>query len=169
LRELLRAVEPVSLSERQRTSRATQLTSLTTLGDFAVPDAPRRHEMAALVTDALGADSTKREAARTALTAEFARWRELPARLAALADRAPLVHDADGVAADLAALGAAGDEALAYLANGSAAPADWADAKRALLDQAAKSKNLLRVAEVDALRTLITAAATGGSPRPEGP
>lgn len=165
LRELLRWVEPVSLGERQRASRATQLTSLTTLGDIASPDVPARHGLAGLVSRVLG-DSPGREADRALLRDAFQRWRALPAELALLAEHAPLVHNADAVGADLAALGVAGEEALSYLAQGAAPPPEWSEARRALLDQAARPKSLLRVAVVEALRALITAAAGSANPAP---
>jgi hexosaminidase len=163
LRELLRWVEPVSLGERQRTSRATQLTALSALGDIATPDVPARHDFAGLVSRALR-DSPGREADRAALRAAFERWRALPEQLARLVQTAPQVHDADGVAADLAALGAAGEQALSYLAQGAAPPAEWSATQGPLLDQAARAKGLLRIAVVDAMRTLLMAAASGGRP-----
>jgi hexosaminidase len=165
LRALLRFVEPVSLGERQRTSRATQLTALTTLGDIATPDAFARHDFPKLVAAVLG-DAANRKASRQQLASAFQSWRELPARIAPLAEHAPQIHDADGVAADLAALGETGEEALSFLAQSAAPPPDWLEAKRVMLDQAAKSKGLLRIAVIDAMRTLVGAAANGGRPAP---
>ncbi len=165
LRALLRLVEPLSLGERQRTSRATQLTSLTALGDIATPDAPARHDLPKLVAAALS-DSESRGIARDLLASEFKNWRELPTRIAPLAEHAPQIHDADGLCADLAALGATGEEALSYLTDGTAPPPEWLEARRALLDQAAKPKGLLRLAVIDAMRTLVAAAANGGKPAP---
>lgn len=159
LRELMRLVEPLSLGERQRASRATQLTSLTSFGDIAVPDAPVRRQLARLVAGALG-NGPERDAARQALAAEFKRWRGLPAALAALAEQAPRVHDADDAATDLATLGETGEQVLTYLSQGVSPPQEWLDAKRALLDQAAKPKGLLRLAVVDAMKPLIVPAQT---------
>lgn len=74
------------------------------------------------------------------------------------ANAAPQLADIEGVAADLAELGAAGQEALAFLGEGKPAPAEWRSAKLALLERAAAPKGLLRLAVVPAFRELIVAA-----------
>ncbi|HEV8385364.1 MAG TPA: family 20 glycosylhydrolase [Candidatus Acidoferrales bacterium] len=160
LRALLRLVEPLSLGQRQRARRANQLTPLTSPGDIAAPDAPMRREFTALAGSVL-LDSSRDAGKRQALAREFQRWQELGASLALLAKTSPQLQDVEGVAADLADIGAAGQEALTFLAEGNTAPAEWTAAKLAALDRAATPKGLLRLAVVPALRQLVVTA--GGS------
>jgi hexosaminidase len=163
LRELLRLVEPLSLGQRQRSRRATQLTSLTALGDIASPDAPVRRELAAWIAAFLR-DAVHDQTSRQALAREFQHWQELGAALARIAASSPQLQDTQGVAANLSELGAAGQEALAMLGEGKSATTEWTAAKIALLDRAAAPQGLLRLAVVPALRQLIVAA--GGSAVP---
>jgi hexosaminidase len=163
LRELLRLVEPLSLGQRQRARRASQLTPLTTLGDIASPDAPARRELAAWIAAFLR-DPARDQRSRQALAREFQHWQELGAVLAPLAVSSPQLQDAQGVAANLVELGAAGQEALALLGEGKTATTEWTAAKIALLDRAAAHQGLLRLAVVPPLRALIVAA--GGAAVP---
>ncbi|MBI3662315.1 MAG: family 20 glycosylhydrolase [Acidobacteria bacterium] len=162
LRALLRLVEPLSLGQRMRARRATQLTPLTSLGDIACPDAPARRELAALVAAFLRT-APRDPASGEALAREFRAWVELGRSLAAMAERAPLLRDAEGLAADLAELGAAGQEALTFLSEGKTSPKEWTASKLALLDRAAAHKGFLRLAVVSSLRQLIVAAGSSGS------
>jgi hexosaminidase len=163
LRDLLRLVEPLSLGQRQRARRATQLTPLTTLGDIASPDAPVRRELAALIAAFLR-DPAHDQNSRQALAREFQHWQELGAVLARLVASSPQLQDAQGVAANLAALSVAGQEVLTLLTEGKTPPKEWSAEKLALLDRAAAPQGLLRLAVVPPLRTLIAAA--GGSAVP---
>ncbi|MBI3484790.1 MAG: family 20 glycosylhydrolase, partial [Acidobacteria bacterium] len=165
LRNLLRLVEPLSLGQRMRARRATQLTPLTSLGDIASPDAPARRELAALVAAFLR-DAAHDQSNRQALAREFQRWQELGAVLARLAASSPQLQDAEGVAANLVELGAAGQEALTLFAEGKAPPREWTAAKLALLDRAAAPQGLLRLAVVPPLRALIVAAGNTVMPGP---
>ncbi len=163
LRDLLRLVEPLSLGQRQRTRRASQLTSLTALGDIASPDAPIRRELAALIAVFLR-DAAHDQNSRQALAREFQHWQELGAVLSRLAASSPQLQDAQGVAANLVELGAAGQEALAMLGEGKTASTEWTAAKIALLERAAAHQGLLRLAVVPPFRALVIAA--GGSTMP---
>ncbi len=165
LRALLRLVEPLSLGQRQRARRATQLTSLTSLGDIASPDALARREIAALVTAFLR-DPAREQSSRQALAREFQRWQELGITLSRLAASSPQLQDVEGVAADLSELGAAGQEALTLLSEGKTPSNEWTAGTRALLDRAAAPKGLLRLAIVPPLRQLIAAAGGSAIPGP---
>ncbi len=160
LRALLRLAEPLSLGQRQRARRANQTTPLISPGDIVAPDAPARRAFTALAGSVL-LDSSRDANKRQALAREFQRWQDLGLALAQLAKNAPQLQDIEGVATDLAELGAAGQEALTYFAEGKSAPADWTATKIALLDRAAAHKGLLHLAVVPALRQLIVTA--GGS------
>ena len=162
LQAVLAVASPVSLGGRHFASPAMQYIPLTTLSEAAVPDPPAAREVTAEV-QALLADAPRYGANREGLVRAFRGWRDAVPQLAALAERSPLVGDALPVARDLADLGAAGMEALAYLADGTAPPPAWVADRAALLARAALVHANLRLMVVPALHDLITAAA---APRP---
>jgi hypothetical protein len=69
-----------------------------------------------------------------------------------------MVNDVLPVAMDLAGLGQAGLEALAYLEAGTAAPQSWVADRTALIARATQPKDNLRLTIVPALRDLVAAA-----------
>ncbi len=162
LQSVLAVASPVSLGGRRFTGQAMQFIPLTTLSEAAVPDPPAAREVAAEVKAVL-ADAPRYGAYRESLARVFRGWRDAAPELAALAERSPMVSEALPVARDLADLGAAGLEALAYLADGTAAPPAWVVDRTALLARAALVKANLRLMVVPALHDLIVAAA---APRP---
>jgi hypothetical protein len=78
--------------------------------------------------------------------------------LARLSQTAPAFRDAEGTANDLSDLGVAGLEALDFITNKRSPPPDWIQRQSALMDRAKITKGVLRVAVVDAVQQLITAA-----------
>jgi len=60
---------------------------------------------------------------------------------------------------DLAALGNAGLEAVAYLSRNEAAPKEWFEAKQVALDEARKPKAALEFPAIVSIRALVVAAA----------
>lgn len=162
LRELMRLVEALSLGQRMRASRPIQSTPLTRPGDIAAPEAPAQRALDAMVDVLLG-DPSRSAAYSDSLRSEFASWREMSTAIGLLADRAPLVGHADSAAAIIAELGATGDEALAYLADGAAASVEWAAAARSLLERADEPVGLLVIGVVPAIRRLVDAAAQGAA------
>jgi hexosaminidase len=157
LAALLSLTEPLALGPRMRTRRPTQQTPLTAPGDIVRPDAQARRAIERMV-DSLLRDAPRYLAYRDSLAQRFAQWRALAPQVAALAARSPEIRGADSVAADLAELGAAGEEALRYLSEGASAPQEWLASKLAVADRAAVPKGLLKLTVVSAVRTLIIAA-----------
>ncbi|HEX3471439.1 MAG TPA: hypothetical protein VHT28_09665, partial [Silvibacterium sp.] len=98
------------------------------------------------------------EAARTQLAATFESWIAAGPKAQALMAAAPLLQDPEPRAQQLAELGMAGLEALQYLEKHEAAPAGWAQAKRAVIDQAAKPVGLVRFTVLEPLGDLVKAA-----------
>lgn len=158
LRALLRFIEPQdAISRFDEPDHPDRLTPLISLRDIALPDAAGRREVGAMV-DAFLHDAPNYSASRADLEREFTEWRGMPAALDALSAHAPLVRDAGPVAAKLAAVGAAGQEALGYLTRGETPPQAWVQSQLALLDDAAKPHAHLRVAVTPAVRQLVLAA-----------
>lgn len=157
VRDFAGLVEPLRLGLRQDERRPDQLAPLTALGDIVVADPPAARQFAALV-DTFLQDAPHFAASRGELTKELAEWRAMKPAITALADRAPVFHDAEGGASDLAELGIAGEEAIRFLANGISPSPEWTQRQTLLLERAAKPKGLLRIAVLDAVRQLIMAA-----------
>jgi hexosaminidase len=158
LEVLLGVAAPTSLGMHRFASQTLmQYIPLTTLSDAAQPDPAAGREVADEVK-ALLADAPRYGAYRGELQRTFGEWREAGQAIAAEAQRSPLVNDVLPVAMDLAGLGEAGLEAIAYLSAGTTAPPSWVADRTALLARAAQPKANLRLTVVPALRDLIAAA-----------
>jgi hexosaminidase len=159
LGELAGLLEPVTLGQRMRLDRATQRTPLNALADVVVPDPAPARALSTLAAH-LVADSAADGGAvvlRDSLERVFASWRTLPGALARMGDGSPLLAGADSAADLLAALGATGSQALAYLTSGDTPPADWTMASLQLLDRARAPVGLFRIAALPAVRALVLA------------
>jgi hexosaminidase len=157
VRDFIGLLQPLRLGLRQDERRPTQLTPLTALGDIVVSDPPAARRFAAQV-DTLLQEKAHDAALREQLINEMKEWQMMKPAIVALADRAPVFHDAAGAASDLAELGAAGEEAIRLLADGTSPSMEWTQQQESLLDRADKPKELLRVAVLDAVRKLVMAA-----------
>jgi hypothetical protein len=147
-------VEPLRLGAYREQHPIDQLTPLVALGDIAVADPPAARRLAGKITAFLQGDA----GLQRDLVDEFRSWQELKPALANLSRTAPAFGDAAGTATDLGELGLAGQEALAFITGKKSPPQDWVRRQAALLDHARIAKGVLRVAVVDALQQLITAA-----------
>lgn len=156
LAEFLEYAQPAYFGERSQLQQTTQLTPLTHLVDAAVSDPLSRWRIGALV-DSLLADP-RHAAGRPQLAAMFEEWGRLLPRLQAAADSSPLVAEAFPAADVLAALGAAGLDALAFLGDGAVPPDGWLARVSPLLDGADRPLGLLRLPFAPALRRLVVAA-----------
>ena len=158
LEVLLGVASPTSLGMHRFASQTLmQYIPLTALSDAAVPDPAGGREVANEIK-ALLADAPRYGAYRGELERTFSDWRDAGQAIAAEAQRSPLVSDVLPVAMDLAGLGQAGLEALAYLAAGTPAPQSWVTDRTALIARAAQPKANLRLTVVPAVRDLIAAA-----------
>ena len=150
-------VEPLRLGAREEARQASQLTPLVALGDIAIADPPAARVFSKKVNGLLR-DAPQHRNFHDELVQEFRSWRELKPAMDKLVQTAPLFHDAEGTAADLADLGISGEEAIGFLATGTAPPLEWTQRQALLLDRARTSKGLLRIAVLDAMQQLVTAA-----------
>jgi hexosaminidase len=162
LEVLLGVASPTSLGmHRFASQELMQYIPLTTLSDAALPDPAGGREVAAEVR-ALLADAPRYGAYHGDLVRSFGEWRDAGLAIAALAQHSPMVAEVLPVARDLADLGNAGLEALAYLEAGTTAPQAWITDRTALIARAAQPKANLRLTVVQALQGLVAAA---GAPR----
>jgi hexosaminidase len=158
LKTLVSVVEPVKEYRRNRERKATLLSPLTRLIDASRPDSEAGRRFARLV-DGLLADAPSFQRNQLSIKATLSEWRDVRPALDALIDRAPILREAEQLPRDLAEMGNAGLEALAYLSADVAPPAGWREARLATLEQAAKPKAEVEFAIIGPLRKLIILAA----------
>ncbi len=157
LHTLVSVVEPVKEYRRYQQRPQTMLSPLTGLVDAARPDSDAARRFHALV-EGLLSDAPRFASHSEELRRMLTAWRDAGPELEAMIDASPALHEARPLAADLAALGSAGLEALSYLSRGVAPPAEWRDARLASVEQAAKPKAALEFVVVTGVRQLVVAA-----------
>jgi hexosaminidase len=155
LHDLLYVTMPVTFRDRVRLQGPTQLTPLTRLVDAARPDPWARSQMNRLAAQ-VARDPKGAAEARGELRRMLTSWKPLAAQVTALADSLPLARDGIQAARALGQLADIGLGALDRGATGGAS-AGWRDSSRVALDSLAKPQGLLRLAGVEAVRTLVEA------------
>ncbi|HWS87934.1 MAG TPA: family 20 glycosylhydrolase [Pyrinomonadaceae bacterium] len=158
LETLAGALATKPIWERERIRPITQQTPLTRLVDAAVPDAAPAREFASAVNSLLE-DAPRFRSRRERVRELLERWRAAHAPLRVMADRSPLMRDAEPLARDLSELSAAGLEALEYLVGGPAPPAAWREERLALVERVAQKKTEVGLAPLPAVKLLVVAAA----------
>lgn len=158
LKTLVSIIEPVKDYRRNRERKATLLTPLTRLVDAARPDSESGRRFTTLV-DGLLADAPMFQRRQETIKAMLTEWRDVRPALEVMIDRSPILREAEQLPRDLAEIGAAGLEALAYLNADTAPPDGWREARLAMLEQAAKPKAEVEFVIISAVRKLIVLAA----------
>jgi hexosaminidase len=149
-REALAPVEPTSLSPMNRLVDAVPLES-----DVA-------YHFGELVDQFLAANC-RDSAAEARLRAQLTQWRDNDAKLQPLAQRSFLVREVAQNSKDLSALGAAGLDALDFIAKGGGAPADWKAQQLTAIAEIQKPKAQLLMMPAPVVQKLVEAAAAGGT------
>jgi hexosaminidase len=158
LKLLASLVEPVKEYRRNQQRPATMLTPLTGLVDAARPDSEAARQFSKWV-DGFLSDAPRFQLHASDLRATLMRWRNSELTLKPLMERSPALHEAKELAHDLARLGDAGLEALTYISTNEVPTTQWLEAKRAVLDEAAKPKgSALEFPMLVSLKTLVIAA-----------
>jgi hexosaminidase len=146
-------LEPVKEYSREEARNYTSLTPLNRLVDATRPESDAAREFASLV-DQLGSQKSK-------IREQLMLWRDNKDKVLPMMQASALLQEDIPLAEDVAALAAAGLEAMDYIESRRPAPVAWAAEKRALLERAAKPSAELLIMIVPAIRTLVEAAATG--------
>jgi hexosaminidase len=157
LNTLVSVLEPVKEYRRGQLRPATMLSPLTGLVDAVRADSEVGRQFATMV-DGLLTDAPRFQLYRQGLVELMTRWRNSATMLNTMIDKSPALDEARPLASDLSQIGATGLEALTYISEGVTPPAQWREAKLALLDQAAKPKAALEFAVIAPLRELVIAA-----------
>jgi hexosaminidase len=158
LKTLVSVVEPVKEYHRSQAHPATMLSPLTRLIDAATPDSRAAREFDRLV-DGLLSDAPLFRPNREQIKAVLARWRDVRPSLEVTIDRSPVLHEAEQLPRDLSDIGAAGLEALEYLAAEVTPPVEWRTAKLAKLEEVSKPKAEVEFAIIAPVRKLIILSA----------
>src|SRR5262249_21025771 len=124
LKTLVAVIEPVKDYRRNQERKATLLTPLTRLVDAARPDSAAGRHLRGMV-DGLLSDAPAFRRNQEEIKAMLAEWRDVRPALVAMIDRSPILREAEQLPRDLAEIGAAGLEALAYLDADVAPPDGW--------------------------------------------
>jgi hexosaminidase len=151
-------VEPLKGLGRSDVLQITQQTPLTRIVDVAGADSRPAREFATMV-DGLLADAPRFQVYREGVRNLLEEWRKVHPAVYVMADTSPVMRDAEPLARDLADLSGAGLEALAYLSQGAAPPAEWRDEKLALIERVSTTKREVEFPILPILRQLVTAAA----------
>jgi hexosaminidase len=155
--ETLTGVLTPAFFRREHVRPITQMTPLTRLVDAASPDSRVVREFAAAVS-ALLDDAPRFESRRERVRSALADWYGLYPAVRVMADRSPVMRDAEPLAGELSEMSAAGLEALHYLSSNVAPPLLWREEKLALLDRIAKTQREIDFAIIPSLKRLVFAA-----------
>lgn len=157
LRTLASIIEPVKEYRRYQMRPQTMLSPLTGLVDAARPDSEMARRFAANV-DAFLSDAPRFALYRSNIDHTLDEWRSAALALGPMIDGSPALQEARPLANNLSDIVEAGQEAMARLAAGDSASAEWRDAQLAKLDEAAKPKAALEFVVVTSVRKLVIAA-----------
>ena len=151
LKTLDNVLEPVKGYARERMRHYTSLTPLNRLVDATPPESDVARELAGWIEDW----SDHRQQIREG----FTRWRDNQTALIPQMQAHELLKEDIPLAGEVSALAGIGLEALDDLESGKPAPAAWASAQSAFLDEAAKPKAELTIAIVPSIQKLVDTAA----------
>jgi len=151
-------VEPVKEYSREEMRQYDSFTPLNRMVDASRPESDVAREFASLIDRALagGADASS---SREQLRHWLALWRDNKTALAGSLEDSFLLQELIPLSQDLTALGAAGLDALDYLATGQKPDASWVKMQRAFLDRAKRPRAELLLVIAPQVERLVEAAA----------
>jgi hexosaminidase len=147
--------------EREQTQKYTQFTPLNRLVDSTHPESQVGRTFADLTNSLLAGKATAADKAQ--LRSILVAWRDNDARLEPVFQSSFLLSDVAPSSHDLAALGAAGLQALDYLDSHSPSPESWRAQQLTLIEQASKPHGEVSLVGVPSVRKLVEASGQAGS------
>jgi hexosaminidase len=157
LKTLAGVVEPLKVLGRSNVYPITQMTPLTRLVDVAGPDS-RASRRFSLMVEALLGDAPRFSVYREEIENLLSEWHRVHPTIYAMADRSPVMREAEPLALELSQMSAAALEAIGYLAAGVAPPDGWRTEKLALIETVSKTKSELEFPILPTVRRLVIAA-----------
>ncbi|MEO6589898.1 MAG: family 20 glycosylhydrolase [Pyrinomonadaceae bacterium] len=156
LQTLVSVIEPVKEYRRYQQRKQNMLDPLTGLVDAAQADAKGARDFNKIIAEMIAKNDFSANSEKLKMT--LTDWRDAGAKLEAVIQTSPALHEAKQLAADLQNLGEIGLEAFSYIEKNSAPNAEWRDAKLKMLDEIAKPKAALEFQVVENTKQLVNAA-----------
>ena len=157
--KLAGALEPVKGYARDAGRRYKSSTPLNRMVDATPAESDAARQFSQAVDALVAGDRTAREAVGRRL----AEWRDQHGALEPVFTASALGAEVEPLSRDVAALAAAGLEALGYVESGQPAPQAWTDAQSQLLERARLPRVELLIAILDPVRKLVEAAGRRGA------
>ncbi|HEY0321784.1 MAG TPA: family 20 glycosylhydrolase [Pyrinomonadaceae bacterium] len=157
LKTLVSVVEPLKGLGREKIRPTTQQTPLTRIVDVAGADSRAAREFASMLNELLD-DAPRFRRDRDRIQSTLNEWRKVHPAIYAVADKAPIMSEAEPLARDLSELSAAALEAVGYLSEGVTPPDQWRDEKLALIERISKLQSEVEFAILPSVKLLVTAA-----------
>ena len=157
LKTLAGVLEPLKVLGRANVHPITQMTPLTRLVDVAGPDS-RAARRFSLMVEALLSDAPRFSVYREEIENLLSEWHRVHPTIYAMADRSPVMREAEPLALELSQMSAAALEALGYLSAGVAPHDGWRAEKLALIEEVSKTKSELEFPILPTVRRLVIAA-----------
>jgi hexosaminidase len=157
--KLAGALEPVKGYARDAGRRYKSSTPLNRMVDATPAESDAARQFSQAVDALVAGDRTAREAVGRRL----AEWRDQHGALEPVFTASALGAEVEPLSRDVAALAAAGLEALVYVESGQPAPQAWTDAQSQLLERARLPRVELLIAILDPVRKLVEAAGRRGA------
>lgn len=157
LKTLAGVVEPLKVLGRERVNPITQMTPLTRLVDVAGPDSRAARQFSSMVEALLG-DAPRFSLYREGIENLLVEWHKVHPTIYAMADKSPVMREAEPLARDLSEMSAAALQALGYLSHGVAPHDGWRDEKLSLIEKVFKTKSEVEFPILPTVRQLVIAA-----------
>jgi len=157
--KLAAALEPVKGYARDAGRRYKSSTPLNRMVDATPAESDAARQFSQAVDALVAGDRTAREAVGRRL----AEWRDQHGALEPVFAASALGAEVEPLSRDVAAVAAAGLEALVYIESGQPAPQAWTGAQSQLLERARLPRAELLIVILDPVRKLVEAAGRGGA------
>ena len=157
LKTLVGVLEGLKGLRRETINPITQQTPLTRLVDVAGADSRASRRFSTMV-EGLLADAPRFNANRDSLRALLLEWHKVHPAVYVMADKSPVMREAEPLARDLSELSATALEALEYLFERVEPPREWLDEKLALIERVGKNRSEMEFPILPSVRRLVIAA-----------
>jgi hexosaminidase len=157
LKTLVSVLEGLKGLRRETINQITQQTPLTRLVDVAGADSRASRRFSSMVEELLG-DAPRFSSNHDSLRSLLLEWYRVHPTIYVMADKSPIMREAEPLAKDLSELSAAALEAVEYLSEGVEPPREWRDEKLALIEKVGKNRSEMEFPILPTVRRLVIAA-----------
>ncbi|HEV7844261.1 MAG TPA: family 20 glycosylhydrolase, partial [Pyrinomonadaceae bacterium] len=157
LKTLVGVIEPLKVLKRENINPITQMTPLTRLVDVAGADSRAARQFSSMIEGML-ADAPRFSIYHDSIRGLLIEWRKVHPAIYVMADKSPIMREAEPLAKDLSELSDAALEAIEYLSQRVEPPREWRDEKLTLIEKVGKTKSEVEFPILPAIRRLVIAA-----------